>query len=43
MPAKDKKLGKCECGGIVRGVTEFGRLFTYCEKCTPVVIVRIKP
>ena len=27
---------KCECGGQVRGIKDFGRLFTWCEKCTPV-------
>lgn len=34
-----KKEGKfvcrCECGGQVRGVESFGRLWTWCEKCTP--------
>ena len=25
---------QCECGGRVRGVWQFGRLFSYCEKCT---------
>lgn len=40
MPAKDKKICQCECGGTVRGVHEFGRLFTYCEKCTPVVRIK---
>lgn len=32
-----RRLGKCECAGEVRGVEDFGRLFTWCEKCTPVV------
>jgi len=35
---KDGKfICKCECGGQVRGVEGFGRLWTWCEKCTPVV------
>jgi hypothetical protein len=39
--AKRRKLDgrhicKCECGGQVRGIEDFGRLFTWCEKCTPV-------
>lgn len=38
--AKDKKIGKCECGCTVRGIEEHGRLFTWCEKCTPVVVVK---
>lgn len=36
--ARDGKavLCKCECGGNVRGVEEGnGRLFTWCDKCTP--------
>ena len=32
-----RRICKCECGGVVRGVESFGRLFTWCEKCTPVV------
>jgi hypothetical protein len=36
---KDKRICRCECGGWVRGVQDFGRLWTYCDKCTPVVIV----
>lgn len=32
---------KCECGGDVRGVHQFGRLWTWCTKCTPVVTVKI--
>ena len=30
-------FGKCECGGAVRGVKDFDRWWTWCEKCTPVV------
>jgi len=29
--------GKCECGGTLRGVMEFDRLWTWCSQCTPVV------
>lgn len=38
----EKNIGKCECGGVVRGVEEFGRLFTWCMKCTPVTPVKLK-
>lgn len=31
---------KCECGGEVRGIESLGRLFTWCEKCTPVVKIK---
>lgn len=45
MPKRRKLEGrhicKCECGGEVRGIKDFGRLFTWCEKCTPVE--KIKP
>lgn len=36
---KGRQIGKCECGGIVRGVEQFDRLWTWCEKCSPVVKV----
>lgn len=44
--AKDKDdegryIGKCECGGDVRGVSQFGRLWTWCKKCTPVINVKM--
>lgn len=32
-----KRVCKCECGGQVRSVEGFGWLWTWCEKCTPVV------
>lgn len=38
---KERRICKCECGGIVRGVESFGRLWTWCEKCTPVVNITI--
>ena len=34
---KGRRICKCECGGQVRGVKDFGRLRTWCEKCSPVV------
>ncbi len=34
---KGRPICKCECGGWVRGQKGFGRLWTWCEKCTPVV------
>lgn len=33
------RICKCECGGEVRGIHSMGRLFTWCEKCTPVVMI----
>jgi hypothetical protein len=36
-----KHICKCECGGEVRGIEQFDRLFTWCEKCTPVNVVKI--
>lgn len=35
-----RRICKCECGGEVRGVESFGRMFSWCEKCTPVVTIR---
>lgn len=32
---------RCECGGQVRGQFCFGRLFSWCESCTPVVEVKV--
>lgn len=32
---------KCECGGNVLGVRDFGRLWTWCDTCTPVVKVDV--
>lgn len=32
-----RRICKCECGGEVRGIESFGRMFSWCEKCTPVV------
>jgi len=39
---KGKRICKCECGGIVRGIWDFGRWFTWCEKCSPVQTVKLK-
>jgi len=33
---------RCECGGMVRGVRQFGMLFTWCVRCTPKVVVNLK-
>jgi len=33
---------KCECGGRVRGVWDFGMLWSWCEQCTPKQTVTIK-
>jgi hypothetical protein len=38
----EKRICKCDCGGTVRGVEQFGRLFTWCDKCTPVVSLKTK-
>jgi hypothetical protein len=35
------KICKCECGGTVRGIDQFNRAFTWCEKCTLVVQVKL--
>lgn len=35
-----RHVGKCECGGEVRGVEQFDRLWTWCERCTPVQTMR---
>lgn len=47
MAKREKKEGrhvcKCDCGGALRGVEEFGRLWTWCEKCTPVVKFNPRP
>ena len=31
----------CECGGEMDYAFDFGRVFSYCKKCTPVVHVRV--
>lgn len=33
---------KCECGGRVRGSWGFGRLWTYCESCSPVQHIDVR-
>lgn len=43
MKPEGRYVCKCECGGQVRGVEQFGRLFTWCTKCTPVVTVKVPP
>ncbi len=34
---------RCECGGKVKCVEDFGRKFSWCESCTPVVEGKIPP
>lgn len=41
MKQDGRYVCKCECGGQVRGVGQFGRLWTWCTKCTPVVTVKV--
>lgn len=37
----DRYIGKCECGGAVRGARDFNRLWTWCEKCSPVQTIEL--
>ena len=37
---KERRICKCECGGTVRGIEQFDRLWTWCEKCSPVVTIK---
>jgi hypothetical protein len=37
-----RRICKCDCGGVVRGVYEFDRLWTWCDTCSPVVVVKPK-
>ena len=32
---------RCECGGDVMGVSQLGKLWTWCTKCTPVMKVAV--
>jgi hypothetical protein len=34
---------RCECGGIMEYAADFGRVFSVCKSCTPVVRIRLKP
>lgn len=38
---KKRKIAKCECGGTVRAVRDFGRRFSWCDRCTPEVDVAV--
>lgn len=38
---RPKRVCRCKCGGWVMGVKDFGRLWTYCTKCTPVQVVKV--
>lgn len=37
-----RPICQCECGGQVFGVEQFGRLWTWCDRCTPIVKVTLK-
>jgi len=37
---KTKFICKCNCGGNVRCVRQFGRLFSYCIRCTPTTRIK---
>lgn len=32
---------KCECGGNVRGARSLGRLWTFCDLCSPTTIIDV--
>ena len=32
---------RCDCGGKVMGVRQFGRLFSWCTKCSQVIRVKL--
>jgi hypothetical protein len=32
----EEKVCACECGGTVWGTRSFGRLWSWCDRCTPV-------
>jgi hypothetical protein len=32
---------KCRCGGRLHYVVELGHVWYWCERCTPVVVVRL--
>lgn len=34
---EDRIICGCDCGGTVHGVDQFDRLWTWCDKCSPVV------
>lgn len=34
---------KCECGGPMRYDRAFGRVFSYCMRCTPVSTIKASP
>ena len=33
---------RCECGGKMVYVRDFGRIFSHCDTCTPVVTIQIR-
>lgn len=41
QPDKPHKLCKCDCGGQVWAFGQFGRLWSYCDRCSPVVTIAV--
>ena len=33
--------GHCECGGLIKYERAFGRVFSYCMRCTPVEEIKV--
>ncbi len=40
MSDKPVYVCRCECGGKVYGVRQFNRLWSWCNRCTPIVKVK---
>lgn len=38
---KERLPRKCECGGKMKYAFDFGRVWSWCEKCTPKVKVKV--
>ncbi len=34
---------KCSCGGPLKFERDFGRVFSYCMRCTPVTTIKVSP
>jgi hypothetical protein len=41
MKLNEKLPRKCECGGKMQYVLDFGRIWSACLKCTPVVEIKV--
>jgi len=37
-----KPVCRCDCGGTVYGEEDFGRLWTWCDRCSPVVTIKLR-